>query len=597
MNDSFFFALLRISIAHILKATGFDKCRPSILNVVVDLYIHYLREVVSKAQRYAVARTHCTNVMEAQDVLQAILETQLIKPLTGESVLDPHDLPEAPSVEYNTQSLESFLRWLRYSDQYRLSRRLSAVPNSMIRTLMEKRKIDTSDETDQEKKKRRLKERQEYYNHLKQNTDGSANPATGIQPEDLDEDEVTANDKLLWLAYMAEKDTKLGHNLQYANTALQDTVLPVHRNHKFHPPTKDRPDNYAAFLHQINSSTKNDHLVLSANDYDIPDDLHTVPSDHLKPFLPYNVSYPPALLSDDLDQYADYVTKHGYPVDLIRHQNGDKLEGVNGKESLNDVNGLNDGESHGKEVNEGEVEKEGADEGNNDQASNEKSPEQSNEHELGPSEANVKVEVKDPNMNGDSKDESSKDSEVENAENLDIKNPLTQAYDKDTTKASDDKDNDTKDSDDKDNDTKDSENKDTETQASDHKDIETQASEDQVSHDKEKQEAKTDEDAEKDKNAENTTTSKAQSDSPKDFEELNDSEQPPTESTDLAMNPIKTLAGPNTNEAKENEENPENPDNDNPENPDNDPENPENSENSENKNQEKDNELTKDIKS
>ena len=39
MDESFYFALLRISIAQILKANGFDKCKPSTLNVMTDLYL------------------------------------------------------------------------------------------------------------------------------------------------------------------------------------------------------------------------------------------------------------------------------------------------------------------------------------------------------------------------------------------------------------------------------------------------------------------------------------------------------------------------------------------------------------------------------
>lgn len=317
MNESFFFALLRISIAQILKGSGFDKCKPLILNVVTDLYIKYLALLLSKAQKYATARTHCTNVIEVQDVLQALLETQLIKPLSGESILDPHDLPEPPQPEYNVKSLESFIGWLKYSDQFKLSKRLSDVPNSMIRTLMEKRKIDTSDETDQEKKKRRLKEKQEYYNQLKQTSDGPSNDQVNGLVDEVDEDEVTANDKLSWLAYMAEKDTKLGHNLQHANTLLQDTVLPVQKNQKFHPIPKDGLDHYTAFLHHMHTLTKNDHILLASleNDPNAEENEDAVlPSETLKEALPYNIKYSDSLTSEDLDQYLSYVSKHGYPV-------------------------------------------------------------------------------------------------------------------------------------------------------------------------------------------------------------------------------------------------------------------------------------------
>lgn len=330
MDESFFHSLLRISIAQILKASGFDKCKPLTLNIITDIYIKHFELVLNSAKKFGQARTSCTDVLEAPDLVQALLDVQLIKPLTGEGALDPRDAPHEPETEYNVKSLESFVRWLQFSDQFNLAKKLSDVPSSQLRNLMEKRKIDTSSETDQEKKKRRLRERQEYYNQLKLG-ENPANSQYGGMADELEESEVTENDKLSWLAYLAEKDVKLGHNLQYANTALQDTILPIHRNSKYHP-SKDGEDAYHLFLSHAHNSLKSDHVLLSIQGTEAENNPEqgsaqiVQPSQKLKDSLPYNLKYQESLLSDDLQQYIDYTEKYGLPVTPVSAHSADEME-------------------------------------------------------------------------------------------------------------------------------------------------------------------------------------------------------------------------------------------------------------------------------
>lgn len=316
MEESFFFALLRISVAQILKASGFDKCKPLVLNAVTDLYIKHLQLVLSSAKKFSQARTNCTNKMGAEDLVQALLDVQLIKPLSFESVLDPHDSAKPPQLEYNTKSLESFVKWLKYSDSYRLSKRLSEVPTPLIRNLIEKRKIDTSTETDQDRKKRRLKERQEYYNQLKQGEESTQRMDGFNAVEDFEEDEITSNDKLTWLSYLAEKDLKLGHNLKFLNTCIQDSLMDIQKNSKYHPTSKDSEGGYQSFQDHVHNLNKNDHILIHIQEAEELEEGMTtiIPSAQLKSALPYNIRYNDALVSDDLDQYLDYAEKHG---DLI----------------------------------------------------------------------------------------------------------------------------------------------------------------------------------------------------------------------------------------------------------------------------------------
>lgn len=315
MDEQFFYAVLRISVAQILKALGFDKCKPLTLNTITDIYIKHFELVLNSAKKFGHARSRCTNVLEAPDLVQALLDVQLIKPLTGDSLLDPKDAPNEPETEYNVKSLESFIRWLQFSDNFNLSKRLSEVPSSQLRNLMEKRKIDTLSETDQEKKKRRLRERQEYYNQLKLG-ENPANAQFGGMADDLEEAEVTEKDKLSWLAYLAEKDVKLGHNLQYVNTVLHDMVLPIHNNSKYHP-SKDEEDAYLKFLSHAHNNIRNDHILLNIQEADTEEEAkveRVQPSQKLKDALPYNVKYQDSLLNDDLQQYIEYTEKYGFPA-------------------------------------------------------------------------------------------------------------------------------------------------------------------------------------------------------------------------------------------------------------------------------------------
>lgn len=314
MEDEFFFSLLRISVAQILKALGFDKCKPSVLNIVTDLYIKHLQLVVGNAQKFALARTNSSNSIDVPDILQAFQAAGTVKPLRFGSVDHKDEYDES-----NTRSGEAFFKWLKYSDQFSVSRKLSEVPSSLIHNLMEKRRIDTSAETDQERKKRRLKERQDFYNQLKQGEDVNQIEAMGRYVDELDEDEINASDRLSWLTYLAEKDLKLGHNLKFVNSCIQDSLMAVHNNPKFHPTAKDGEQALSLFHNHIVNNTKNDHILLQIHDVEMPQDGElqstVIPSQQLKAVLPYNVKYNLVLCDDGLDQYIAYASAHKQEIE------------------------------------------------------------------------------------------------------------------------------------------------------------------------------------------------------------------------------------------------------------------------------------------
>lgn len=309
MEDEFFFSLLRISVAQILKALGFDRCKPSVLNIITDLYIKHFQLVIEKAQKFAIARTGCTNDIAIPDIYQAFIASGFIRPLRFGTADGKPEIDES-----NTRSGEAFLKWVKYSDSFAVSKALSEVPPTLIHNLMEKRRIDTSTETDQERKKRKLKERQEYYNQLKQGEEVNQLQTMGEFVDELDEDDIKYGDRLSWLTYLAEKDLKLGHNLKFVNSCIQESLIDVYSNSKFHP-RKDGDNASILFKNHIVNSTKNDYILLQAHDLEATEaesDAKSVvlPSQQLKDLLPYNIKYNLVLFDDNLDQFIAYATAH-----------------------------------------------------------------------------------------------------------------------------------------------------------------------------------------------------------------------------------------------------------------------------------------------
>ncbi|ODV79914.1 uncharacterized protein CANTADRAFT_5606 [Suhomyces tanzawaensis NRRL Y-17324] len=333
MDDSFHFALLRISIAQILKANGFEKCKPSTLNALTDIYIHYLDRLVKQSTRLSQLRKR-SNDVEIQDITEAMKLTGVIKPENYLQLDDTKDserqnassLTKKSKAAYNTKSLDSFRDWVKYSDSFRVSRKLNELPSNLIKNLMEKRKLVLDDgETDQEKKKKKYKERQDYYNQLKLNDVlGHSTSNNMINGEDMDDDEndaISEKDKLFWLNYLIEKDLKLGHDLKFINTTLYDEFLKFQTNPKFHPVMKNSTSNpnevadkYQQLKQQVNNVNKYDYLVISieddtngdagANGEDVDPATTVRPSAELEKILPYNLKYEKYLLEDDLEQFV-----------------------------------------------------------------------------------------------------------------------------------------------------------------------------------------------------------------------------------------------------------------------------------------------------
>lgn len=305
MDDSFYFALLRISIAQILKANGFDKCKPSTLNVMTDLYLQTFQNAIKESLKCSNMRTN-SNSPELQDITQALINISLFK---ANEVTKIHDEYFEES-RYNTKSIEAFYQWCKKSEPLAIEKKLNEVPNTLIKNLIEKRKLDIDDgESDLAKRKRKHKERQEFYNQLKLNDDQRHR----VDEDELDEDVITEKDKLTWFNYLIEKDLKLGHDLKYLHTdpIIVKEFLKYQNNYKFHPVgvnnDKETNTNWDRIQNHLKHLNKTDHIVCEVSpeevapnesDKDILKSLTNVSS-----LLPYNLKYDENLLEEDLTTF------------------------------------------------------------------------------------------------------------------------------------------------------------------------------------------------------------------------------------------------------------------------------------------------------
>ncbi|EMG48651.1 TAF3 Transcription initiation factor TFIID subunit 3 [Candida maltosa Xu316] len=304
MDESFYFSLLRISVAQIFKANGFDKCKPSTLNVVTDLYLQIFEKAIIESLKCSNVRTN-SNSPELQDITQALINIGVFK---VNDITRIHDQFFEES-KYNTKSIESFKQWCAKSGPFAIQKKLNEVPNPLIKNLIEKRKLDIDDgESDLAKRKRKHKERQEFYNQLKLNDEQQRK----VDEDELNEDIITEKDKLSWFNYLIEKDLKLGHDLKFLNAdpIIVEEFLKYQNNYKFHPvdTTKDSVKNWDRIQNHLKHLNKTDHIVSDAhidevegieNEEDFSKSLK-----QLNTILPYNLKYHEDLLEDDLSKFV-----------------------------------------------------------------------------------------------------------------------------------------------------------------------------------------------------------------------------------------------------------------------------------------------------
>lgn len=125
MTSELYFALLRISCTHILRAAGIDRCSSQILDIVTDIVMRHLMLLACKCSRNA--ELSGRPLVEIQDVSLALEQIGLIHP---RCILDPFDTDPNGVKGFN-----DFIDWIK-GPVPEQARRLSkqAMPDPTIAT-------------------------------------------------------------------------------------------------------------------------------------------------------------------------------------------------------------------------------------------------------------------------------------------------------------------------------------------------------------------------------------------------------------------------------------------------------------------------------
>lgn len=128
--STFNFHLLRICIAQLLKAHGFDKTNNRALDVVTDLFIRYLRLLTLTVIKYTDLRNDEESVI--QDFGNAFRELRIISPA---NIIDPYDIGGLTS-----RGITNFENWFMSEMQNRI--RDTARPNiDLINEIIKTKKM------------------------------------------------------------------------------------------------------------------------------------------------------------------------------------------------------------------------------------------------------------------------------------------------------------------------------------------------------------------------------------------------------------------------------------------------------------------------
>ena len=140
VNDDFYFALLRVSMLQLLKSIGFDRSKPSTVDIFTDLYIKWLELKLKELNKLSMARrsteTDDNNNIALQDIVQAMINLGQIKPV---DILDIYD--ENPSLP-SDKGLLLLKNWCLHDLQLQYVRNLSIPPIDAIKSDLTK-KIET----------------------------------------------------------------------------------------------------------------------------------------------------------------------------------------------------------------------------------------------------------------------------------------------------------------------------------------------------------------------------------------------------------------------------------------------------------------------
>ena len=137
-DHDFFFGLLKISVLQLLKAQGFDKARPSTIDIVTDLYIKFLELLISEIKKLILARCSKGGITDVnfdvdvdtvalQDITQAFVNLKIVRPV---DVLDVYD--ENPQ-SFSDKGFRILKDWCLNNRRLKDARKIAAAPLTALR--------------------------------------------------------------------------------------------------------------------------------------------------------------------------------------------------------------------------------------------------------------------------------------------------------------------------------------------------------------------------------------------------------------------------------------------------------------------------------
>lgn len=183
MNSTydFYFGLLRVSMIQLLKAQGFDRAKPTTVDVITDLYIRYLGLLTSEITKIAHSRFDFNDTVSLQDITLAFQNLGVTKPV---DVLDVYD--ENPDLS-SDRGMRNFKEWC-LNDASPKESRTVALPSADLL----KSKPKTS---------KPLSLIPEYINQLQQKQDPTRE-GKGDQEDDLIEELINNGDLDDWIRFV-----------------------------------------------------------------------------------------------------------------------------------------------------------------------------------------------------------------------------------------------------------------------------------------------------------------------------------------------------------------------------------------------------------
>lgn len=127
-SADFYFGLLRVSIIQLLKSHGFDRAKPTTVDILTDLYIRYLALLIQEILKSAQAREDWDETVALQDITLALQNLGVTKPM---DVLDLYD--ENPSLP-SDRGMQKFKSWCVNDFQPADARRVALPTGDLLRS-------------------------------------------------------------------------------------------------------------------------------------------------------------------------------------------------------------------------------------------------------------------------------------------------------------------------------------------------------------------------------------------------------------------------------------------------------------------------------